>query len=71
MPNLSDNDKELIKKIMKEPGWALLEKQMLEQASTYRFMAEQQDVDEHYRLLLFSKAQGIDELYRIVQDLIK
>lgn len=71
MPKFSDNDKDLIRKAMKEPGWILVEKEMLEQASIYRFMAEQPDVDEHYRLILFAKAQGIDEFYRLVKDFIK
>ncbi|HDY68426.1 hypothetical protein LCGC14_3139300 [marine sediment metagenome] len=68
---LSNNDKDLIRKAMKEPGWDLIKKEMLGQASTYRDIAEQPDMEEHYRLILFSKAQGIEEFYRLSQDLIK
>lgn len=68
---LSNNDKELIRKAMKEPGFVLLENQMAEQASMYRFMAEQADVDEHYRLVLFAKAQGIDEFYKLAKEIIE
>ena len=56
---------------MKEPGWDLVEKEMREQASAYRFMAEQSEVDEHYRLILFAKAQGIEEFYKLAKDLIE
>ena len=68
---LTPNDKELIMKMMKEPGWFLLEKEMKNQLSAYRSMAEQADVDEHYRLILFAKAQGIEELYSLSKNLIK
>ena len=59
---LSENDKELINKMTKEPGWELLKKELQSQADTHRFLAEQPEADEHYRLILFGKAQGIEEV---------
>ncbi len=68
---LTENDKDIIKTMMAHPGWSLLERAMKENALNYRLQAEMPEVEEHYRLILFAKAQGIDELFTFAQVMIR
>ena len=68
---MTPNDKNNIIQLMKQPGWDLLKKELQESALGYRFQATMPDVEEHYRLILFAKAQGIEEMFNLSKDLIK
>ena len=68
---MTPNDKALIKQLLNSPGWTLLEKEMRENAGSYTFQATLPEVDEHYRLILFAKSQGIEEVFDTAKDLLK
>lgn len=68
---MTENDKDIFKQLMRHPGWALLEKELRETSKSYSFQATMPSVDEHYRLILFSKAEGILEVFDLVKELIK
>ena len=69
--SISSNDKDLIKQMMKMPGWDLLKNHVEEQTKGFMLLAEQPEVDEHYRLILFGKSIGVKEFYTISQSVIE
>lgn len=71
MPPLSENDKDLVKQLMNHPAWSLLKRKINESAAGYRAMAEQPEVEEHYRLILNAKASGNEEMFGLAEDMTK
>lgn len=66
---LTNDDKNSIKALLNNPAWTLLERMVRENANTYRIMAMQQDIDNEYRVLLFGRAQGNEDILDVIKSI--
>lgn len=68
---INPDDKKQIIQLMRNPAWSILERQVREEVDVYRSQAEQGGIETDYRLMLFAKAQGIEEFFKLAKRIIE